>query len=547
MTPMGKRTGALFAGLVALTSCAPGARRGDPTSRTLEGIRPEEVRAHMSFLADDLLEGRETASRGYLVAARYVAAELEGMGLAPAGDDGTYWQTVPLRKFTLDPGKCKLVLGGKELRFQEDFIAGPLDGTEHHVRAPLVFAGYGISAPELGYDDFADLDASGKILITLSGAPPAFGSTERAYYSSRENKASMAAAKRAVAVLTVQTPVDEARFGWSQIKRYALSPSMRWIDPKTRAPLSPGPSLEALGILSGESARALFATAPVPLEEIFAQAAAAAPPRFPLDGEGDLSVGSIIEDTESPNVVARLEGSDPVLKSEHVVFSAHLDHVGVGQPENGDAIYNGAYDNASGVAVMLTVARAFSRLETRPRRSLLFLVATGEEEGLLGSDYFARHPTVPGDSIVADVNADGVLMLHPLHDIVAFGADHSSLLDPVSKAASMLGVSLTPDFMPEEVIFVRSDQYSFVKQGVPSVYAFVGTDTGDARLDGRKMLTGWMASIYHHPSDDMKQEFDFGAGADYAKLDFLIGAFVADADARPRWNEGDFLGEKFGR
>ncbi len=166
---------------------------------------------------------------------------------------------------------------------------------------------------------------------------------------------------------------------------------------------------------------------------------------------------------------------------------------------------------------------------------------------LLGSDFFAHHPTVPRDSIVADVNADGVLMLHPLRDVVAFGADHSSLLEPVSKAAGVLGIALSPDFMPEEVIFVRSDQYSFVKQGIPSVYAFVGTDTGNPRVNGAKMLTGWMTTIYHHPSDDMKQEFDFEAGADYARLDLLIGTFVANAQERPRWNEGDFLGKKFGR
>lgn len=545
-------TRALLASLALVASCAPGARLPQATSRALEEIRPEEIRAHMNFLADDLLEGRDTGSRGYLVAARYVAAQLEAMGIAPAGDDGTYFQRVPLRKATVDPDACSLVLvaDGREnpLRFGEDFVlAAPFDGVEHGARAPLLFAGYGIAAPELGYDDFAGLDASGKILIILSGAPPSFGSTERAIYSSRESKASTAAERGAVAVLTVQTPADEARLAWSQVKRYALSPSMRWVDPTLGDPRSAGPGLEALGILSPEAASALFATASVPLEAIFAKAAASTPPRFALEAEARVRVAGTIENVESPNVVARLEGSDPAVENENVVLSAHLDHVGIGHPEGGDEIYNGAYDNASGVAVMLSVARALSRMQTRPRRSVLFLAVTGEERGLLGSDFFAHHPTVPPASIVADVNADGVLMLHPLRDVVAFGADHSSLIEPVSRAASILGVDLTPDFMPEEVIFVRSDQYSFVKQGIPSVYAFVGTAAGDPAVDGRKMLTGWMAMIYHHPSDDMEQKFDFEAGADYARLDFLIATFVANARERPRWNEGDFLGRKFGR
>jgi Zn-dependent M28 family amino/carboxypeptidase len=212
----------------------------------------------------------------------------------------------------------------------------------------------------------------------------------------------------------------------------------------------------------------------------------------------------------------------------------------------GDDIYNGAYDNASGVAALIAVARAFSELSTRPERSLLFIAATAEEHGLLGSDYFARNPTVEGE-LVANVNMDGVLMFHPLKDVVAFGADHSTLREPVERAAEMLDLKLSPDFMPEEVIFIRSDQFSFVRQGIPAVYAFVGTDTGRPGVDGEKILREWMVTTYHQPSDDMTQEMDFEAGADYARLEFLIGYLVAKAPERPRWNEGDFLGDRFTR
>lgn len=520
--------------------------------KALESIRPGEIRAHMSFLADDLLEGREPGTRGYQLAARYVASQLESMGLSPAGDDGTYYQAVPLRRASLEETDSSLAIvdgegGSAELRFGDDYVLSPFFETGvRETRGALVFAGYGISAPELGWNDFAEIEVSGKILVALAGAPASFGSTERAYHSSRENKAATALDKGALGLLLVQTPAEEARRPWSRTREFLSGSAMTWIDRATGDPQSASNRLKISGMLGPSGARLVFADAPVPLDEIFEQSESeAGPPRFELGRSAVIRSRSVVSDLESENVVAKLEGAGQRAR-EHVVFSSHLDHVGREAPVDGDDIYNGAYDNASGVAALLAIARAFSNLATRPDRSLLFVAVTAEEKGLLGSEYFARNPPVEGE-LVANVNMDGVLMFHPFRDFVAFGADHSTIREPVQKAAEMLNLKVSPDFMPEEVIFIRSDQYSFVREGVPAVYPFVGTDTGNPSIDGEKILREWMASTYHKPTDDMRQEMDFTAGADYTRLPFLIGALIANAPERPRWNEGDFLGEKFAR
>ncbi len=497
----------------------------------MDTIQPEEIRAHMNFLADDLLEGRDAGTRGYDIAANYVRTQFEAMGLMPAGDDGTYYQQVPLRRAALDESESFLRIrfdgGSKSLKIGDDYLLRPnLGRSDVPVEAVLVFAGYGIRAPELDHDDYEGLDASGKIVVHLSGAPESFGSTERAVYSSRETKAAQALDAGAVGLLTVLTELDLERRPWERFREGSRSPSMAWIDPDTSQTSSALDALDVVGVMRAS-------------ESLLASDASDVEP----GATAEARTVSHHEALESPNVVAMLEG-DP--GEEVVVYSSHLDHVGRGTPEDGDDIYNGAYDNASGIAVILAVARAFASTETRPARSIVFIAVTAEEKGLLGSDFFAQHPSVSAP-VVANVNVDGALMFHPLRDIIAFGADHSTLLDPVSRAASQLGIELSPDFMPEEVIFVRSDQYSFVRQGIPAVYPFVGTDTGSERVDGERVLRDWMATRYHKPSDDMSQEMDFDAGADYAKLCYLIGELIANDAARPQWNEGDFLGAKFAR
>jgi Zn-dependent M28 family amino/carboxypeptidase len=277
-----------------------------------------------------------------------------------------------------------------------------------------------------------------------------------------------------------------------------------------------------------------------------ADAAATKPQAFPLAENASIRQGAHFSEVESPNVAGVLPGSDPQLKNEYVVYSAHGDHLGIGEPIFGDTIYNGAVDNASGTAGLLEIARAFSAMPTPPRRSILFLVVTGEEEGMLGSDAFAHSPTVPIRQIAANLNLDGISLFYDFHDVVALGAEHSSLNDEVSDVARRMGLEVSPDPLPEEAFFTRSDQYSFVKQGVPAVAIAEGFKTVDPKLNGRDIALKWEGSLYHTPQDDMKQPLNFDAAVKCVRVNLAVGYEAAQEDGRPQWNAGDFFLEKFG-
>ena len=513
----------------------------------LDSIRPQAIRAHMRFLADDLLEGRRTATRGYDIAARYVAARFEELGLEPAGPSGSWFQPVPMLQMTTIGEECSLVLhrDGRDVELEHgpDFLARATS-EEASVTAPVVFAGFGVTAPELGYDDYAGLDVRGKIVAVLLGSPSTFPSDQRAYYSGRAVQARNAAARGAAGLLGIYTPEREKRMPWESALRHSHWPSSSWVDEAGKPRFS---TLLPAAAVSIKGARELFAGAPHTLDEVFAAAEAGRPPAFELPVRASLRTVGRGKRAESPNVAAVLRGSDPRLRDEYVVLSAHLDHVGVDPSgKEGDRIYNGAYDNASGIAVMLEVAKAFTRLPA-PRRSVLFLAVTGEEEGLNGSEYFANNPTVPIDRVVANTNLDMFLMLYPLRDVVAFGAEHSTLDRVVREAAGRLGIEVSPDPFPEQVLFIRSDHYSFVQQGVPAIFLTVGLESADPKVDAKAVWARWMQEVYHKPGDDMSQEIDFGSGAQFARLNFLISYQVAQEDERPAWKPGDFFGEKFGR
>lgn len=542
--------------VIALALLALGATAGSPAvsddeaARVLEGIHPQALRAHIGFLADDLLEGRETGTRGYQLAANYVAAQFETLGLEPAGSEGSYFQPVPLRTFEAVGPECSFIVvrDGREsaLTFGKDFaMAGDPLRAETSVAAPVVFVGYGVSAPEAGYDDYAGVDVRGKIVVLMRGAPASLPHNQRAYYSSNRVKQETAVAHGAVGLLGLMTPEAEKRISWERVVALISAGGMRWVDP-AGTPHDGWPEIRGTAVLRGTAAEALFEGASASLATVLADVRAGKPHPLALPVEAKLRVVSRHGELESPNVVALLLGSDPELRHEYVIYSAHLDHLGVGLPVEGDAIYNGATDNASGTAVLLETARAFARLRQPPRRSVLFLAVTAEEKGLLGSDYFVHYPTVPAAGLVANVNLDGALMLHPLHDVVAFGAEHSSLAAVAEQAAHQLGLELSADPMPEQVLFVRSDQYSFVQRGVPAVFIVEGFKSGDPEREGRALLMQWMETRYHKPQDDLSHALDFEAGAQFARVNFLIGYQVANQTPRPQWNAGDFFGEKFG-
>lgn len=515
-----------------------------------DALTAKAIEAHMTFLADDLLEGRRPGTPGYDVAANYVASQFQQLGLAPAGDDGGYFQNVVLRQTRTVDGTAGLAFirngAARNIDDPDSFIVfGNPSSPRTEVSAPVVFAGFGVTAPELGHDDYAGLDVTGRIVAVLNNAPSRFPGDQRAFYSSTRGKLDTAAALGAIGVIVIHGPADEIKQPWQRVLEARERPSMRWLD-ASGEPQGIAPEILGAAMINTDVAALLFVDAPTGLEEIFETAVEGAPRGFALDVTARIEGESLHNETLSPNVIARLQGSDPELADEYVVFSAHLDHLGVADSGDGDRIYNGAYDNASGTAFMLEVARSLVSNGDRPRRSILFVGTTAEESGLLGADRFASNPTVPVDAIVANINLDMLHMTHPLHDIIAFGAEHSSLGGNVETAASALGLEVSPDPFPDLSVFIRADHYSFVRQGIPAISLFPGFVTGDPNVDGAKLFGDWMAKNYHKPSDDMTQTFDYEVGVTFVKLYALIGLDIANADDRPTWNAGDFFGEKFG-
>lgn len=511
-----------------------------------DSIRPSAIRAHMSFLADDLLEGRDTATRGYDLAARYVASQFDAYGLTPGGDGGTFYQQVPLRRATFSSASAEWSgeAGKRKLVLDRDFIVGArfTPGT-HTVIAPVVIVGHGITAPELKHDDYAGLDVRGKIVIGLGGAPAHFPDLARAHYSSGLVKIRNAASRGAAGVINVDPPELAKLFPWTRAVVHSHLPYFRWIE-RDGTIHNTFPQL-VVASLSHEGAAAILGEAG--LARLLDDAKDGKRSGLHPKGELTISISFDSERVTSPNVIGILPGSDPQLKNEYFVYTAHLDHVGVATPVGGDAIYNGAVDNASGVAGMLEIARLFADRQERPKRSIVFLAVTGEEKGLLGSDYFANQPTVPANAIVANLNIDGLHVFAPPADVVVLGVDNSTLGAHARAAARSAGLEIAPDPRPEQVFFIRSDQYSFVKVGIPALFPMPGQKSADASVDAKKMLDDYLTSRYHMPGDDMSQPLSFEGGARIAQFYFLTGLSVANAPERPAWNKGDFFGETFGR
>ncbi|CAN5388261.1 M20/M25/M40 family metallo-hydrolase [soil metagenome] len=507
----------------------------------------DNIKAHVTFLADDLLEGREAGSRGYDIAAAYAASQMAQLGLKPRGDKGTYFQNVPLVAFqAADQGTFVLRdTAGKvvPLVFGEDYLVGrnPV-AAQTKVSAPLVFVGFGVVAPEHKRNDYAGLDVKGKIVVAISGAPSAYQTEERAYYSSGRTKRALAQARGAVGFIQVNTPGDEKLYPFANSARQWKTWGMSWRT-GAGAAFAVAPGVPSLASISVKGAEKLFAGAPADLTRITEMAGSKAqdPPRFLLPLTLEASFATNIKPVESQNVVGVIEGADPVLKDQVVVLSAHLDHLGITEPVNGDAINNGALDNAAGSATTPEVARMFMASGQAPKRTILFLLDTGEEEGLVGAEYFARNPTVPLASIVADVDLDMPILTYDFTDVIAFGAERSSIGPAVRRAAGAMNLALSPDPMPEEGLFTRSDHYRFVEVGVPAVFFMTGFANG-----GEKAFRTFLAERYHKPNDDLAQPINWLAGAKFARLNYEVTRELTDMAERPAWNKGDFFGTKYG-
>ena len=412
--------------------------------------------------------------------------------------------------------------------------------------APLTFAGFGIEAPHLGHDDFANIDLKGRIAVVFTGAPAKFPHTQRAYYSSSYTKYPMLIAHGAVGAVIIDSPQDARLFPWERTVAMSWTPQMRWLDEEGK-PQSAFEELKLRFRFNHEAAQRLFEGAPKSFEDTLASAEAGDAQSFDLPGLLTMSATTGLRKTESSNVLAVFPGADPRLRDEYVVITAHLDHLGRGAAVNGDSIYNGAQDNAVGIGVLLEMARALNASGMRPRRSIMFAAVTAEEKGLLGSDYLAQRPPVPASSIVADINIDMPMLFAATSDLVALGEAHSSL-GPIARAAAISqGYHLSPDPTPEQVAFVRSDQFSFIRQGIPSIVLTGGYQARDKSIDVSQMRSEFLEQRYHQPSDDLNHPIDYGSAADLARITLRIAVEVANSATRPAWKAGDFFGQTFRR
>ncbi len=508
----------------------------------------DEVKKHIAYLADDKLKGRLPGTPEYKTAIEYVEKQLKKLKIQPAGENGSYRQAVTIRTTSnvKEKSSISLINGSNKEKLEagKDYVllADP-NTTQSSLTAGVVFAGYGISAPEIGHDDYKGVDAKGKIVLLLWGVPEGkFGSSENAHFGNFRSKYEMAYEQGASGVIIVAPPVIGDNFSriagrYGRSGRVAVSP-----DGKTSGYRSnPFSDIRFVSVMSWSGVAKLLGQANKSSRELAGML---------YSSEEDVRIKSKVqvvsvsehEEFTTYNVVGVMEGSDPKLKDEYVIHSAHLDHVGVGNAVEGDSIYNGAHDNASGSASLLEIARLYTSLKkNQPRRSILFLWVTAEEMGLLGSLYFGANPTVPKEQIVADINTDMPTLIAPLLSIEPLGAEHSSLMNEVKAAAGHLGLEVMADHMPEQVRFVRSDQYSFILQGIPSLHIKYGLKTSDPNKDLTAKIEDYTENVYHKPSDELNDLFDFKAARTYVQLNFLISYQVAQEEQRPEWNGDSFF------
>ena len=489
------------------------------------------IAADVTFLADDAVEGRGTGQRGYDLAALYVQTRMQAMGLKPGGVDGTWRQPVTIARIGIADAGATLTwtpTGAAPIVWTngpDGMIGAGREAGHVASSAGLVFVGFGLA------DDYEGMDVTGKVVVILSGLP---AGTDAAVAAQLEaGKGRMAQDKGAIGVITVNTTASAARYTDASLTRLAGRTEAVWVG--AEGPRRAAPGLKHTAFLDDGAAATLFAGAPKSFADIQAEAAAGQPDGFVLAGQATFDVNTRREDVQTANVIGLIEGTDPVLKDEYVILTAHLDHLGIATTGD-DRISNGALDNAGGVSAMLEAARSLATAPTR--RSVLVVALSAEELGLLGSDYLARHPLV--ETVVANVNLDMPILTYRFTDVVAFGAEHSTLGPLVAEAALSEGVVLSPDPMPEQGVFTRSDHYSFVQAGVPSVMLATGYANG-----GEAAWGAFFANGYHKPSDDLSMPLDWAAAAHFARVNAAIARGIGDADERPLWYQGNPFGDRY--
>lgn len=511
-----------------------------PGDRELEIISADSLQKHVEYLGSDALQGRATGSGGEKMAAEYIAACLERWGLKPAGDRQTYFQAMPMHgSVALEESQLRLfsrgrvsdfVLGEEYLLYRagaQTFIPNPV---------PLVFAGYGIIAPEFDYNDYQSLNAEGKIVVFLAGEPPSddpayFEGENPTVYSSPDSKQRLAISRGALGSILIPMPGENPDY-WEKLRR-------EFDFEDVQLAYSVAGNLSA--IINPLAARRLFEEAPHSLNEVYEMHRRHEMKSFPLAAELSFRGEFIQWEFLARNVIAMLEGKNRRLKDTYLIISAHYDHLGVGPEINGDAIYNGVFDNAVGTAALLEIARAFAALPQAPERSLIFLFVTGEEKGLLGSRYYLDHPAAPLYKTIANVNIDGLAMFDTFNDVIGIGAELSTLGEKLQAVAGQLGLSvspLPPEFLQSES-FNRSDQIAFAQAGIPSILILEGLNyRNTSREEGLKRMLDWNEHIYHSPFDDLNQPMNFLAAGQHTRFLFAYCYALVANSAAPEWRPG---------
>ena len=535
----------IVVGFIALNVSAQNVTISKDIKKAMDRIDTNTIRSHIAYLADDKLKGRLPGTDGYQMAVDYVIDQYKKIGLTPGGDNGGFTQKLLIRKSVVDNSSAVAVLKDKfgntdSLTFLKDFAPAPHPINKNAAaEGQLVFAGYGVEIPG-GYSDYKGIDVKGKIVVLIAGAPDGLHSTVTAHFSNGGNKMTVAYEKGAIGVVM-----------YSPQNRPSTNPnptlqSNTTINPEKTTAFSRGfvGNLNVAVNAATPFMRRLFMNSGKNMQQVLADIKKGKSSSFEFGYSLSVSYSTTHNDIESYNVIGLIPGADKILKNEYVVHSAHLDHVGIGRAVDGDSIYNGAHDNASGVASLLEIARVYKSSGAKPKRSILIVMVTAEEMGLLGSSYFAANPTVPKASIVADVNTDMPTVIAPLLSVVPLGAEHSSLMNNVKFAADFLGLEVEKDPEPNENRFVRSDQYSFVMNGIPALHIKYGTKTNIPGFDLVAFVKQWRAKYYHQAADGMNGIFNFAAAKTYVQLNFLISYSIAQTTVRPTWNEGDLFSKK---
>jgi Zn-dependent M28 family amino/carboxypeptidase len=494
--------------------------------------------ADVKFLADDSLEGRDTGSEGLKKAQAFAVEQFQKAGLEPAGADGFY-QPVSFKQYELDEEKSSLALlhgnDSKSLSFADDaFFSSRATHESTKLTAPLVFVGYGLKIPEKNLDELAGQDLKGKIVVYLAGSPSDIPTALASHYQTSGERWKSLRAAGVIGIVAILNPAS-MDIPWSRIAVNRNHPSMDLAGEE----FDETPGLRLGVIFNPASAESLFAGSGHTFAEIAELGKDRKPlPHFPLAVSLKAEATVHTSKVESANLVGKLPGSDPALKNEYVVLSAHIDHIGIGAPINGDKIYNGAMDDGSGSAAVMDIAASLKSHPETLKRSVLFLLVTAEEKGLLGSKYFAAHPTVPRKSIVADINMDMFLPIVPLKELKILGLDESDLGAEAAKVAEGMGIKPIPDPEPLRNAFIRSDQYSFIKQGIPAVKVDVGFELGSPE---QKVFKDWLTNRYHAPSDDVNQPVDLQSAATYEEFTRRLLIATANAASRPQWKPDSFF------